>query len=155
MHFQCSSREKTLFCCVVLFCNIISTNKTSNGWDNVVQIRRDFFTHWISSYLQPLSSKICTWVHNWMETLALKWLLLFEKHISALLSSYSMVNKFLKYAWRQALKRCTWHRKASAKNSSKLNKFLHSEVNLLIQHIIEQDQDGQNNIIPKIVFDWK
>ena len=28
---------------------------------------------------------------------------------------------------------CTWHRKASAKNSSKLNKFLHSEVNLLIQ----------------------
>ena len=27
-----------------------------------------------------------------------------------------------------------WHRKASAKNSSKLNKFLHSEVNLLIQH---------------------
>ena len=38
------------------------------------------------------------------------------------------------------------HRKASAKNSSKLNKFLHSEVNLLIQHIIVQDQDGQNNI---------
>ena len=36
--------------------------------------------------------------------------------------------------------------KASAKNSSKLNKVLHSEVNLLIQHIIEQDQDGQNNI---------
>ena len=30
---------------------------------------------------------------------------------------------------------CTWHRKASAKNSSKLNKFLHSEVNLLMQHI--------------------
>ena len=29
----------------------------------------------------------------------------------------------------------TWHRKASAKNSSKLNKFLHSEVNELIQHI--------------------
>ena len=28
--------------------------------------------------------------------------------------------------------RCTWHRKASAKNSSKLNKFLHSEVNQLI-----------------------
>ena len=40
---------------------------------------------------------------------------------------------------------CTWYRKASAKNSSKLNKFLHSEVNLLIQHIIVQDQDGQNN----------
>ena len=35
--------------------------------------------------------------------------------------------------------------KASAKNSSKLNKFLHSEVNLLIQLIIVQDQDGQNN----------
>ena len=30
-------------------------------------------------------------------------------------------------------------------NSSKLNKFLHSEVNLLIQHIIVQDQDGHNN----------
>ena len=28
--------------------------------------------------------------------------------------------------------------------NSKLNKFLHSEVNLLIQHIIVQDQDGQN-----------
>jgi hypothetical protein len=38
-------------------------------------------------------------------------------------------------------------RKASAKNSSKLNKFLHSEVNILIQHIIVQDQDGQNNNI--------
>ena len=37
------------------------------------------------------------------------------------------------------------HRKACAKNSSKLNKFLHSEVNQLIQHIIVQDQDGQNN----------
>ena len=36
----------------------------------------------------------------------------------------------------------TWHRKAYSKNSSKLNKFLHSEVNQLIQHII----DGQNNI---------
>ena len=39
------------------------------------------------------------------------------------------------------------HRKASAKNSSKLNKFLHSEVNLLIQHIVVQDEDGQNNNI--------
>ena len=28
-----------------------------------------------------------------------------------------------------------------------LNKFLHSEVNQLIQHIIVQDQDGQNNNI--------
>jgi hypothetical protein len=37
-----------------------------------------------------------------------------------------------------------WHRKPG-KNSSKLNKFLHNEVNLLIQHIIVQDQDGQNN----------
>ena len=32
--------------------------------------------------------------------------------------------------------RCYVHRKASAKNSSKLNWFLHSEVNLLIQHPI-------------------
>ena len=31
------------------------------------------------------------------------------------------------------------------KNSSKLNKFLLSEVNQLIQHIIVQDQVGQNN----------
>jgi hypothetical protein len=30
----------------------------------------------------------------------------------------------------------TWHQKSSAKNSSKLNKFLHSEVNLLLQHIL-------------------
>ena len=44
-------------------------------------------------------------------------------------------------------KRCTWHRKASAKISSKL-KFLHSEVNQLIQHILVQDQDGQNNTFP-------
>ena len=36
-------------------------------------------------------------------------------------------------------------RKASAKNSSKLNKFLHSEVNILIQYIIVLDKDGQNN----------
>ena len=41
----------------------------------------------------------------------------------------------------------TWHWKASAKNSIKLNKFLHSEVNLLIQHIIVQDQDRLNNIL--------
>ena len=33
----------------------------------------------------------------------------------------------------------------TAKNSSKLNKFLRREVNQLIQHIIVQDQDGQNN----------
>ena len=44
---------------------------------------------------------------------------------------------------RQALKMMP--RKASIKKSSKLNKFLHSEVNLLIQHIAVQDQDGQNN----------
>ena len=50
---------------------------------------------------------------------------------------------------------CTWHRKASAKNSSKLNKYLHSEVNLLIQHIIVQDQDGQNNmLLPSIWLGW-
>ena len=38
-------------------------------------------------------------------------------------------------------------KKASAKNSSKLNKFLHSEVNQSIQHIIVRDQDVQNNNI--------
>ena len=45
----------------------------------------------------------------------------------------------------KVLKICTWHRKTSAKNSIKLNKFLHNQVNLSIQHIIVQDQDGQNN----------
>ena len=30
-------------------------------------------------------------------------------------------------------------------NSCKLEKFLHSEVNVLIKHIIVQDEDGQNN----------
>ena len=43
---------------------------------------------------------------------------------------------------RQALK--MMYMKTSAKNSSKLNKFLHSEVNMLIKHIIVQDQDGKN-----------
>jgi hypothetical protein len=37
-----------------------------------------------------------------------------------------------------------------------LNKFLHSEVNLLIQHIIAQGQDGQNNnnnlLIPYLLY---
>ena len=32
-----------------------------------------------------------------------------------------------------------------------LNKFLHSEVNQLIQHIIVQDQDGQNNNANKLL----
>ena len=36
------------------------------------------------------------------------------------------------------------HRETSAKNSNKLNKFLDSEVNLLIQNIVVQDHDGQN-----------
>jgi hypothetical protein len=39
-----------------------------------------------------------------------------------------------------------------AKHSSNLNKFLHSEMNLLIQHIIAQDQDGQNNNIHLLVL---
>ena len=33
---------------------------------------------------------------------------------------------------------CTWHRKASAKNSSKLNKFLRSEASLLMQDILSR-----------------
>ena len=41
------------------------------------------------------------------------------------------------------LKWCTWHRKASAKNSRKLNKFLHSEVNLLIQHSQQYKNHGR------------
>ena len=32
------------------------------------------------------------------------------------------------------------------------NKFLHSEANQLIQHIIVQDQDGQNNNITEVLF---
>ena len=45
--------------------------------------------------------------------------------------------EFLVEAFRCTFKHwkwCTWHRKASARNSSKLNKFLYSEVNKLIQH---------------------
>jgi hypothetical protein len=45
---------------------------------------------------------------------------------------------------------CVFSRNFS--RSSKLNKFLHREVNLLIQHIIVQDQDGQNNNISKVVL---
>ena len=30
-------------------------------------------------------------------------------------------------------------------SSNEVNRFLHSEVNLLIQHFIVRDQDGQNN----------
>ena len=46
----------------------------------------------------------------------------------------------------QELVQLTW----TQLNSSKLNKFFYSEVNLLIQHIIVQDQDGQNNNIKQI-----
>ena len=47
--------------------------------------------------------------------------------------------------WLLCLCQRVYGRKASAKISNKLNKFLHSEMNLLLQHIREQDQDGQNN----------
>ena len=56
---------------------------------------------------------------------------------------FALISQF--HRDHQALKMMHKHRKASTKNSSKLNKFLHSEVNQLIQHIIVQDQDGQNN----------
>ena len=38
---------------------------------------------------------------------------------------------------------CPWRRKASAKTSVSLRKFLQSEVKII--HIIVQDQDGQNS----------
>ena len=38
------------------------------------------------------------------------------------------------------------------KTQSKFNKFLHNEVNLLIQHIIVKYQDGQNNANNFCVF---
>ena len=41
------------------------------------------------------------------------------------------------------------------KNSSKLNKFLYNEVNLLIQYITVQDQDGQNNKIYKFIIHYQ
>ena len=66
----------------------------------------------------------------------------FSRSFSMPCASFSMLDGPIKH-WTL----CTWHQKASAKTSSKLNKFLHSEVNLLIQHIIVQDQDGQNNNI--------
>ena len=37
-------------------------------------------------------------------------------------------------------------------NSSKLNKFLHRELNLLMQHIIVHDQDEQNNNIHNFII---
>ena len=67
------------------------------------------------------------------------------KNLFNLLWDFSSTGTVKHWKW------CTWYRKTSAKNSSKLNKFLHSEVNLLIQHIIVQDQDGQN-IFSFIIF---
>ena len=52
---------------------------------------------------------------------------------------------------RQSFKMMHMASRKLCKNSSKLNKFLQSEVNLLIQHIIVQDKDGQNNNIPVII----
>ena len=49
---------------------------------------------------------------------------------------------------------CTWLQKASAKISSELNKFLHSEANLLIQHIITHDQEGQNSNNQQLSNSW-
>ena len=42
---------------------------------------------------------------------------------------------------------------ASAKNSSKSNKFLQREVNLSIEHSIVQDKDGQYNNME--IYKWK
>jgi hypothetical protein len=53
----------------------------------------------------------------------------------------------------QSLKIMQMASKSFWKNSSKLNKFLHSEVNILIQHIIVQDQDRQNNNITQLVME--
>jgi hypothetical protein len=53
---------------------------------------------------------------------------------------------------RQALKMMHMAPKTSAKNSSKLNKFLHSEVNQLIQHIIVQHHDGQNKNTSRFII---
>ena len=46
-----------------------------------------------------------------------------------------------------------------AEAKSKLNKFLHSEVNILIQRIKVQDKDGQNNNMndnrwPNKIYQW-
>jgi hypothetical protein len=35
-------------------------------------------------------------------------------------------------------------------DAHRIEKFLHSEVNQLMQHIIVQDQDGQNNNTDKL-----
>ena len=68
----------------------------------------------------------------------------FSRSFSIPCASFSMLDGPVGTGTIKHCKQYTWLRKASAKNSSKL-KFLHSEVNLLIQHIIVQDQDGQNN----------
>ena len=62
--------------------------------------------------------------------------------------SFLMLEQF--HRDRQALKMMHMASKSFCKKL-KLNNFLRSEVNLLIQHIIVQDQDGQNNNIKKYV----
>ena len=65
--------------------------------------------------------------------------LVFSRSFSMPCASFSMLDSPEFHRDLQALKMM------HMANSSKLNKFLHCDVNQLIQQIIVQDQDGQNN----------
>ena len=64
------------------------------------------------------------------ELVQLTWV--FSRSFSMPCASFSM-NLNIAASSVKHWKRCIWQRKASTINSSKLNKLLHSEVNLLVQ----------------------
>ena len=83
-------------------------------------------------------------VFNWIITLAIQIILVCCIHrFTSLCKNLFNLLEFLAEAFRchlhhfHAFQFWIWilHRKTSAKNSSRLNKFLHSEVNLLLQHM--------------------
>ena len=94
-------------------------------------------------YYNPYSDMMNYYIRFTLQELVqLTWV--FSRSFSMSCASFSMARRS-----RSSIENYAhgWHRKASAKNSSKLNKFLQSEVNILIQNITVQDQDGQNNTL--------
>ena len=77
-----------------------------------------------------INSLMYSWIQKEILLCCINWFISLCKNLFNLLKLTVTVKH---WKW------CTWHRKASAKNLSKLNKFLHSEVNQLIQHIIVRD----------------
>ena len=100
-------------------------------WKMMQQLHLDHSPLWLSHLTTFLISQT---EEGFCETKKLNLLLqLLFKCVSifiiSILSNLSSTGTVKHWKW------CTWHWKASAKNSSKLNVFLHSEVNQLIQHI--------------------